>query len=109
MNETLKLSPMSETLAKTIPYGWENAIRRDALAAKVGTSDRLVRKAIEEARAEGLIILNRQDGRGYYQSADPEELLRQYRQDTARAMAILARRKPLRDILKQIGVDLNGT
>lgn len=94
----------TERLAQMIPWGRARAISREALAAALQTSDRQMRRMIEVARNEGLIVLNAQDGSGYYQSADVSELAAQYRQDTARAMAILKRRKHLRLILKQEGV-----
>lgn len=96
----------TERLAALIPHGRENAISREALALAMGLTDRKTRKAIETARSDGLIILNDQDGRGYYQSDDTAEMLRQYRQDTARAMSVLKRRKPLRDKLKAAGVEV---
>ena len=98
MNDTTML------LKQIIPAGRENAISRQSVAAALGMSDRQTRKAIELARAEGLLIINEQDGRGYYRSEDVKELLRQYRQDTARAMTILTRRKALRDTLLEMGV-----
>ena len=104
--ETLKLSPMSELLARTIPFGRDNAIRRDVLAERLGTDDRTMRRALQTARDEGVIILNAQDGRGYYQSADLKEMEAQYRQDTARALSILKRRKALRRMLKEAGVQV---
>ena len=103
MGETLKLSPMTETIAKTIPFGRDNAMPRHVLSNVLGLNDRMMRHALQVAREEGVIILNQQDGRGYYQSSDLKELEAQYRQDTARAMSILKRRKALRDILKQMG------
>ena len=90
-------------LAGMIPVGYENAITRAELACRMGLNDRQMRQAVEDARAEGVIILNRQDGGGYYQSNDLDDMMRQYRQDTARALAILKRRKPLRDKLKAAG------
>lgn len=96
-------SPMTVTLASVIPCGRRNAISREALAAKLGMSDRQMRKAVEEARNEGLIILCECNGRGYYQSNDLNEIHCQYIQDTNRAMAILKRRKPMRQLLQQAG------
>ena len=90
-------------LAGMIPSGRENAITRAELACRMGLNDRQMRKVVEDARAEGVIILNRQDGGGYYQTDDLDDMMRQYRQDTARALAILKRRKPLRDKLKAAG------
>ena len=97
-------SPTYEMLSKAIPFGRENAIKREDLASKLGLSDRVMRNAIEDARREGLFILNAQDGRGYFRTTDLAELKRQYDSDTARALSILARRKPIRDALKAAGV-----
>ena len=103
MGRTLKLSPESALLAMTIPFGRDKAISREALTELLHTSDRVMRRMIQHAREEGLIILNAQDGSGYFQSADLADMEAQYRQDTARAMAILKRRKHLRRILKEAG------
>lgn len=97
-------SPTYEMLNEMIPFGRENAIPRRDLAEKLSMSDREMRKAIEQARCEGMFILNAQDGRGYFRTTDLAELKRQYDSDTARALSILARRKPIRDALKAAGV-----
>lgn len=98
----------TNAIAAAIPFGQENAISRKELAAKLGMSDRKMRKCVEEARADGLLILNDQNGRGYWQSNDIDELRQQYDQDTARALSILQRRKPLRDALVAAGVEVNS-
>ena len=95
-----------EMLMKLIPEGEDNAVSGAYLSSRLGVSDRRLRSAIEAARAKGLLICNAQDGRGYYQSHDIAALKRQYQQDTSRAMAILKRRKPLRDYLKELGEDV---
>jgi transcriptional regulator with XRE-family HTH domain len=95
--------PYYAMLKSAIPYGRKNAITREALAIKLGMSDRQTRKAIEVARASGLLIMCEQNGRGYYQSDDLEEMRFQYQQDTHRALSILRRRKPLRDALRAAG------
>lgn len=84
--------------------GHANAKPRHQLAVDLGISDRAARKLIEEARAEGLLICNDQDSKGYYIAETQEELKRQYWQDTARALSILKRRAPLREALKKAGV-----
>ena len=101
--EASSAAPMTAALAAVIPFGRANAISRDALAARLGLSDRQMRKAVEDARNEGLIILCECNGRGYYQSDDMDEIQHQYKQDTNRAMAILKRRGPMRTLLKQAG------
>jgi transcriptional regulator with XRE-family HTH domain len=90
-------------IACLIPKGRRNAISRAELAGRLGMTDRKMRKAVENARCEGLMILNDSDGRGHYQSDDLAEIQRQYDQDTSRAMAILKRRKPMRKVLKEAG------
>lgn len=90
-------------VVNAIPVGREHAIKHGALCAKVGMGYRKVRKMIELARSLGFIIINEQNGAGYYQSDDLDEIERQYKQDTARAMSILARRKELSRRLKAAG------
>lgn len=101
--KALCVNPYYAMLATAIPYGRRNAITRQALAAKLGMNDRTARKAIEEARAAGLLILNDGDGRGYYQSEDLSEIEKQYRMDHSRALSVLARCKSMRNILKEAG------
>lgn len=86
-----------------IPYGRENAIPRATLAELLDMTDTGVRAALRHARQAGVIIINDQDGAGYYRSDDIDDIERQYRQDTSRAMAILVRRKYLRRRLKAAG------
>lgn len=93
-----------ELIKGAVPYGRENAIRRCDLAHKLGLPDRSMRKAIEDARNEGLLIVNTGSGEGYYQTDDPDELLAQYKLDTARAMAVLKRRKAVRRRLAELGI-----
>lgn len=92
-------------LMDVLQRGRENAIPRDRLAYRLCTSDRAARREIQKARDDGALILNAGDGRGYYLAGadDLDELERQYKQDTARAMAILKRRKKMRRILKEAG------
>ena len=91
----------TERSAGLIPSGRRNAISREDLAAALHTTDRKMRKAVAEAKKQGLMICN--DGDGYYQSDDLSDLWRQYRRETARAMSILKARKPMRDVLKAAG------
>ena len=99
-------SPMTKLVIAFVPFGRENAIKREELARKMCLSDRQMRQALAEARNEGVLICNRSDGCGYYQSAEIDELTRQYRQETNRALSILSRRKTIRRILKEAGVDV---
>ena len=83
------------TILQYIPYGREHAISRRDLANAIGTTDRVMRQCIQRAREDGILIMNRQDGGGYYLAceSDLDDLQRQYAQDSARAMSILRRRK----------------
>lgn len=91
----------TERIAALIPHGRRNAISRADLAAALHTTDRKMRKAVAEAKKQGLMICN--DGDGYYQSDELSDLWRQYRRETARAMSILKARKPMREVLKSAG------
>lgn len=91
----------TERIAALIPHGRRNAISREDLAAALHTTDRKMRKAVSEAKKQGLMICN--DGDGYYQSDELSDLWRQYRRETARAMSILKARKPMREVLKAAG------
>ena len=86
-----------------IPIGKQNAVPRTELCASVGYSDRFTRQIISQLREEGYLIMNDQDGCGYYISDDLDAIEKQYRQDTSRAMKILKRRKHARRILKANG------
>lgn len=91
-------------LMSVLHHGQDNATSRSALASTMNMSDRNIRKLIETARDEGCLILNCQDGRGYYLPDSIADIEKQYRQDTNRAMSILKRRKHMRKILKENGV-----
>lgn len=91
----------TERIAGLIPKGRRNAISREDLAAALHTTDRKMRKAVAEAKKQGVMICN--DGDGYYQSDELSDLWRQYRRETARAMSILKARKPMREVLKAAG------
>lgn len=53
-------------LEQYIGHGKEKAVTRGWLMTQTGLSDREIRKAISEARGSGSVILNDQDGLGYY-------------------------------------------
>jgi len=71
-----------------IPYGRGNAIKRKTLRDLIGCTDREMRNYIAIARKETPII-NLQDGSGYYQPKDKDELERYIMQEKARAEKIL--------------------
>lgn len=76
-------------LLNLIPFGQANAITRRELCLLTGLTDREVRRQIQALRAGGEIIINNQDGRGYYRTDDPAEIERYYRQEYSRAVTII--------------------
>lgn len=96
-------------IAEYIPYGKENAISRQQLTIITGIKDRKVRKLIEEARVGGELILNLQDGKGYFRATenDLDSLEHQYKLNRSRAMSVLVQQKFLRRILKEAGREIS--
>lgn len=77
------------TIIDYIPTGRENAISRRMLCQLTGLPDRMMRKAIERARQQ-YVILNSQDGSGYFQpSAEEKPLVERWiRQERRRSQKI---------------------
>ena len=92
-----------------IPHGRDNAITNRELQERLQITDRQVREYVEQARREGVIIINLQDGRGYFQTDDIEYIERQYNQNRSRAMSILVQQKPLRRKLREHGLNPEWT
>ena len=90
-------------ISNYIGYGAENAITRAELCGRTGWNDRKVRQAIEDARHDGEIIINRQDGKGYYKPVLITDIEKQYAQNERRAKSILNYQKHLRKALKDAG------
>lgn len=88
-----------------IGTGKDKAVTRTELCSQLGMTDRTVRKMIETARAEGALIINAQDGRGYYISEDEADIRRQLNINHSRAMSILRQQKRLRQKLREIGCE----
>ena len=63
---------MDNFIIEHIPVGYENAITRKELCRKAGVSDRLMRRMIEDACESGIVILNLQDGKGYFRPEEDE-------------------------------------
>lgn len=89
-------SDTTDVLARILEFGSENAIPRAALVALTGWPDRELRKNIEKARSEGMVIANDQHGAGYYRPDSREELERLYRQSRSRCLAQLRQHKYIR-------------
>lgn len=100
---TDEYSPEVKMLLSHLYHGKQAAMSRTALCAALHMPDRQVRDLIEQARREGAIIINLSDGAGYFLSDDPDVWAKQYKQDTHRALSILARRKAIRSRLKAAG------
>ena len=84
-----------------IPFGRENAVTRTQLRIMTGLNDRKIRDKISEARRD-TVILNMQDGKGYFRPL-PEErhLVEAYdKQETARLKSIGWSLKATRQMLK---------
>ena len=84
-----------------IPYGRKNAITRTRLRIVTGLNDRQIREQISQARRD-TVILNMQDGKGYFRPL-PEErhLVESYaKQETARLKSIGWSLKATRQMLK---------
>lgn len=96
-----------EELVNLIPVGRENAINRWALRDKAGVSDRQCRKLIQEAKEHGEVIVNLQDGRGYFKPAaeDIANISKQYHQNLSRMISLSKQQKVLRKILKDAGLN----
>lgn len=92
---------MDVDVVKLIPYGKENAISRDKLAAKVGCSDRTMRDLINKARRK-VVIINLQNGSGYYRPTDDdvEDVLKFKIQEENRAKDIFNNLQPVREFLR---------
>lgn len=106
-----RLLPDAEASAETralfyaLPVGEDKAIPRQELATKIGLPDREMRRQIEAARDEGLLICYRPTG-GYFLPTRVSEVERTYRMDRARAIKTLKRLKTMRQILKAAGRDV---
>jgi transposase len=77
-------------LLEWIPFGKEKAISRKELVAKMGASDRIVRRMIARLRKETTILTG--DSGGYYRptSKDADQIERYIRRERKRAVSIFA-------------------
>lgn len=93
------------SIANILGHGKDKALTRAQLVAMTGQSDRKVRKEIEEARDQGVLIICDQDGAGYYISEDPKDLRRQLMTNQARATSIMKKQKFLRRKLAEVEME----
>lgn len=82
-----------------IPVGHENAVTTAKLCGRFGLSPRGVRREISALLKQGNVILNLQDGKGYFRPTanDGDLVERFYRQEKHRALASLAKIKACRE------------
>ena len=94
-------------IVEYIPTGINNAISRKDLCAVTGLSDRIVRRLVEEARRETIIISNT-DGTGYWiypenpTEREKELLCRFVKQQESRAKSIFYALYPARQMMKGV-------
>lgn len=91
-------------LLQEIGVGKKNAVTLLQLTWRTGEKERTVRKEIQHLREEGHLIINDQDGKGYYIATEFAEIARQYHQDRSRFLSIAKRLKTARRILKDAGL-----
>ena len=84
-----------------IGTGRENAVTRSELVSILNLPDRTIRRLIQEARDRGEIIINAQDGAGYYMSNDVGEMKRQLALNKSRALSVLRQQKHLRRKIRE--------
>lgn len=78
-----------DNILNLIPFGQANAITRQELCRLTGLPDRAIRRQIQALRESGEIIINNQDGKGYYRTDDPQEIVRYCLQEYKRANTII--------------------
>ena len=83
----------TDVVAGALKYGKQNAIKREELCEILGVSDRQMRKMIEDAKRDGLVVCSDQDGNGYFLADTKDEYRRQYWQTYNRAMSLLVQLK----------------
>lgn len=81
-----------------IPKGQNNAVSVDSLCTALNIGRRTVRRLVSSAQENGAVILNMQDGRGYFIPADDEsQLVDDYiKQESARARSIFRKLRTAR-------------
>lgn len=84
-----------------IGRGRENAVTRSRLAELTGLGDRTIREMIAQERRE-TVIINLQNGDGYYIPTKAEEVKRFVSQETARLKSIGWSLKAARKLLPNL-------
>lgn len=89
-----------------IPQGHENAVKYDWLCKATGLSRREVRLLISNARKDH-IILNMQDGKGFFRPSENEEQLitKFYRQELHRNNEHMETLRPIQEFFYFNGIE----
>lgn len=98
-----------ELISRTVPFGRENAIKREELARVLQVNDRQARHYIGIARLNGVIVINDQNGDGYFQTDKFEDVVQEYKREKRRVLSIVERMRPLRRVLMDADVELCTT
>lgn len=88
------------TVKDLLHEGKENAITRKELSDYTGLHERTVRRHIKKLRKD-MVILNDQDGCGYYISADSRQIKRFVRQEESRRNEINASIKKCKEAIME--------
>lgn len=94
-------------ISEYVPYGADNAISRYDLLNVVRSafgevSDREMRRMLEYSRQNGNIIINFQNGKGYFRPDSKEEIEKYIRQEEARAKTIHFNLKSAKKALRRL-------
>lgn len=92
-------------IINAIPVGADNAIHLQRLAELAGCTDSTIKKRIQAARRQGIIVLSGQ--KGYWKPTTLEEQRRFLLMMDKAAKARFSTTKPLRSELKRIPNQLN--
>lgn len=91
-----------------IPVGRENAVTYSELKAKWGCSERQVRNILHKLsywdNSDKFIIIRSSHGKGFYKTADIDEILRYKKEVTNRASHTFKALKKIRRVLKELEV-----
>jgi len=103
MEEKRKINLIERYIGK----GRRTSITAKNIAILMNVSERQVRQYIEDARISGVIIINKQDGKGYYLPDDKDkeylqDLKQQRLQTLKRAQSLLAQVKHIEEELYRI-------
>lgn len=87
---------LQERILSLLFTGQDNAVPLDYLIKATGAENRVIRKAIEQLRRSGTVIIS--DDKGYYFPAGLSELNHYIRKENARAISIQTTLKSAREL-----------